>query len=178
MANARMSDALYFEDLHVGDSWRSRARTITETDVVNFACLTGDFDPLHVDHEFARESPFGKPIAHGLLGLSFVAGLGSHSPAVKTVAFLGIQKWEFLRPAHIGDTLHVVTEILELRPNGRRCGHVTWKRQLVNQAGSVVQSGVFETLVSLARCGQQRRDAAAAHATKPAPHAAAEKFVR
>ena len=74
----------WFEDVSPGDCWRSSARTITETDVVNFAGLTGDFNPLHVDHHFARSTPFGRPIAHGLLGLSLLAGLGSTSRALAT----------------------------------------------------------------------------------------------
>lgn len=146
-----MSDRLYFDDLEVGDKWTSQGRTITETDVVNFAGLTGDYDPLHVNREHAANTPFGKPIAHGLLGLSFVAGLGSHSPSVATLAFVSIQNWEFRRPAHIGDTVHVRTEVLEKKPNGRRCGSVTWKRELINNEGLVVQKGVFETLVSTKR---------------------------
>ena len=83
-----MSDILYFDQLSVGDSWRSRGRTITETDVVNFAALTGDFEPLHVDAEYAATAPYGQRIAHGLLGLSYLAGLTLDSPAVRTVAFI------------------------------------------------------------------------------------------
>lgn len=143
-----MAGALRFEDLHVGDRWESPRRTVTESDIVNFACLTGDFDPLHVDHEFARQSPFGKPIAHGLLGLSWVAGLASHYPLVETAAFVSIKSWEFLKPIFVGDTLRVVNEITEVRPNGRRRGAVVWKRTLVNQSGAVVQQGTFETLVT------------------------------
>lgn len=146
-----MSNLLYFEDLSVGDSWTSAARTITETDVVNFAGMTGDYDPLHVDHEYARQTPYRRPIAHGLLGLSLVAGLASHFPQVRTLAFVSIHKWEFRQPMFVGDTVHAVTEVLEKRPAGRRSGHITWKRQLVNQSGSVVQSGVFETLVELSQ---------------------------
>lgn len=143
-----MAGALRFEDLHVGDRWESPRRTVTESDIVNFACLTGDFDPLHVDHEFARQSPFRKPIAHGLLGLSWVAGLASNYPRVETAAFVCIKSWEFLKPIFIGDTLQVVNEVIDLRPNGRRRGYVVWKRTLVNQSGAIVQLGTFETLVT------------------------------
>ena len=145
-----MSAPLHFEDLNVGDTWQSRARTITETDVVNFACITGDFDPLHVDHPHAEESPFHKPIAHGLLGLSFMAGLSSTCPAVRTVAFVSLDQWKFLKPIYFGDTVRVLTEVVEKQPQGRRMGRITWKRQLVNQDGQVVQEGMLVTLVACA----------------------------
>lgn len=141
--------ALYFDELEVGDSWRSQGRTITECDIVSFAGLTGDFDPLHVDHEYARKTPFGKPIAHGLLGLSYLAGLGTHAPCVHTAVFVSIRNWEFLRPLRVGDTIYAVAEIIELAPKGRRRGLVTWKRYLENQHGETVQSGIFETLVEV-----------------------------
>lgn len=143
-------DRLHFEDLQVGDSWESQARTITETDIVNFACLTGDFDPLHVDHEAAAQTPFGRPIAHGLLGLAYLAGLSTHAPNVETVAFLGIKDWNFLKPILVGDTVHVMTRVAATGSSGRRRGRVTWHRELVNQAGEVVQSGTFETAVAAA----------------------------
>ena len=139
---------LFFEDLKIGDHWESRARTVTESDIVNFACITGDFDPLHVDHEFAKQGPFRKPIAHGLLGISLVAGLGSNFPAVNTLAFIAVRGWAFLRPIYVGETVHVVNEVESLQPKGRRGGQVIWKRQLLNHAGEVLQSGQFETLVA------------------------------
>jgi acyl dehydratase len=141
-------EPLYLDDLKVGDCWKSRARTITETDIVNFSCLTGDFDPLHVDHEYAEKSPFGKPVAHGLLGLSFLAGLSSNAPAVHTVAFVSIREWSFHQPIFVGDTVHVVTEVVELSSKSKRRGPVIWKRQLVKQSGEAVQSGMFETIVA------------------------------
>jgi 3-hydroxybutyryl-CoA dehydratase len=153
----RMNQLLYFEHLRVGDVWASPRRTITETDVVNFAGMSGDYDPLHMDHEFARQTPYRRPIAHGLLGLSLVAGLSSTAPQVRTLAFVSVQNWEFRQPMFIGDTVHVVTEVLEKRPGGRRCGNVVWKRQLVNQSDSVIQSGTFETLVALAQPLNGRR---------------------
>lgn len=142
-----MSEPLYFEDLQVGDRWVSQGRTVTEADIVNFAGLTGDYDPLHVDHQHAANSPFKRPIAHGLLGLSWVAGLGSHSPRAKTKAFLAVLEWEFVRPTYPGDTVHVVTEVVTAEPRGRRSGQVTWRRQLVNHEDVVVQTGLFQTLV-------------------------------
>ncbi len=167
-----MFQTMYFDDLQIGDSWKSRARTITETDVVNFAGMTGDYDPLHVDHEFARQTPFGRPIAHGLLGLSMLAGLSSTCPAVHTKAFLGLRDWEFLRPIFIGDTVHAETKVVDLNATSRRHGRVTWERALVNQAGDVVQKGIFETLVCTSRVKTRRDDAA----DRPAPHVPAREL--
>ena len=152
-----MSGEFYFEDVVIGDRWTSRARTITEADVIGFAGLTGDFDPLHVDHEFAKRSPFGRPIVHGLLGLSFAAGLSSQCPAMNTLAFVAVREWRFLGPAFVGDTVHAVTEVVDKQANGRRSGRIIWKRQLVNQKGEVIQSGIFETLVALRESRGRRK---------------------
>ena len=143
-----MTDPIWFEQIDVGLKWRSQRRTVTETDIVNFACMTGDFNPLHVDYVHAAQSTFGRPIAHGLLGLSWVAGIGSHHPNVQTLAFVGIRDWKFLKPVYAGDTVHVETEVIEIQPSGRRAGKVAWLRQLVNQEDAIVQQGVFDTLVA------------------------------
>ncbi len=143
-----MPEHLYFEDLKRGDRWVSPARTVSEADVMDFAQLTGDFNPLHVDEEFARRSPFGRPIAHGLLGLSFVAGLASNSPLVHTVAFLSVHDWRFLKPLYFDDRVHVVTEVINTESQGRKRGRVIWQRSLVNQRGETVQRGQTETLVA------------------------------
>lgn len=173
-----MTKPLFFENLAVGDRWQSRARTITETDVVNFAGITGDYDPLHVDHEYARQSPFGKPIAHGILGLAFVAGLGSNFPAVNSIAFVGIRNWEFLKPAFIGDTVHAVNEIVKLTDKGRKRGLVTWHRQLINQNAEVIQQGIFETLVAKSTERIARVDRAEIERTNAKPHAPPRKRSR
>ena len=116
--------------------------------MVGFAGLSGDFNPLHVDHEAARRSPFGKPVAHGLLGLAIASGLASHSPRVATLAFLGILEWKFLHPIAFGDTIHVLSRVVALEPRSRgRRGVVTWHRRLINQAGAIVQEGTTQTLV-------------------------------
>lgn len=173
-----MSEPLHFEELRVGDCWRSRARTITETDIVNFAGITGDFDPLHVDHEAAAASPFGRPIAHGLLGLSFVAGLSSYYPSVQTAAFIAIRNWEFMLPLFVGDTVHVVNSIIEIEASGRRHGRVVWERRLVNQKDEVVQKGTLETLVATRKGRLRRRDEAAVPEGQPSPHTSIREFSR
>ena len=142
-------DSLWFDDVEVGQKWLSPARTLTEGDVVNFASMTGDYNPLHVDHDYAAKSIYRKPIAHGLLGLSWVAGLGSTSPLMQTLAFTSVKQWEFLLPIYFGDTVHVVTRCLAKTPKGKKSGQIVWERQLVNQKDQVVQQGQFETLVSI-----------------------------
>jgi acyl dehydratase len=138
---------LTFEALDLGQTWTSAPRVVTEDDVMEFARLTGDFDPLHVDEEYAGQSPFGRRIAHGLLGLSFAAGLCSDCPRTATAAFVAVREWRFLRPVYFGDQVHAVTEVADKRYRGRRHGLVTWTRRLINQDGEIVQEGTFETLV-------------------------------
>ena len=141
-------EPLAFEQLNVGDKWTSADRTVATADLQSFADLTGDHDPLHSDAEFAANGPFGKPVAHGLLGLSLLAGLSSSAPAVLTAALVDIQGWSFIKPIFVGDVVRAVTEIIDLKPKGRRHGEVHWYRQLINQKGEKVQDGILVTLVS------------------------------
>jgi 3-hydroxybutyryl-CoA dehydratase len=139
---------LGFDDLAIGDEWESPRRTVTEADVVNFAGISGDFNPIHVDHDEAARGPFRKPIAHGLLGLAIVSGLTSQHPRVDTLAFLCILEWKFLQPIAFGDTIHVVSSVAGLEPRARgRRGVVTWRRRVVNQRGETLQEGSTQTLV-------------------------------
>ena len=149
--------ALCYDDVQVGDRWTSPARTVTETDIVNFACLSGDFNPLHVDYEFAKNTMFGKPIAHGLLVFSISTGLTNAWPRMRTVAFLSIREWHFRKPVFAGDTVHVVTEVVDKESRGRgRRGSITWRRQIINQAGDVVQEGMTQTLVEMRDAGSEQ----------------------
>jgi len=140
-----------FDDVQPGQRWVSQGRTVTQSDVSQFASMTGDFNPLHVDHDYAAKSPYRQPIAHGLLGLSWVAGLGSTAPLMKTVAFTSVRSWEFLAPIFFGDTVHVETVCLEKSNRGRKTGQIVWDRKLVNQKGQTVQHGQFETLVAVGK---------------------------
>src|SRR5262245_45637679 len=137
------SQHLFFDDVEVGQQWESLGRTITEADIVNFAGLSGDFNPIHIDHEFARTTPFRRPIAHGLLVFSIGSGLGVNTPPMRTLAWLEIREWHFRGPIFIGDTIRVRSSVTAKEPRSRgRRGIVTWQRQIANQEGKVVQEGV------------------------------------
>ena len=137
---------LYLEDINVGDRWLSEWRKITAEDVSDFALLTGDDDPLH--RPGSDESPFGEPVAHGLLGLSVLAGLSSDRPNAATLALVGISDWQFEAPIFFDDDVQVLTVIEEIQQHGRRAGRVTWVRRLLNQHGKVVQCGRIVSLVA------------------------------
>ena len=138
---------LFFDDVEVGQQWDSLGRTVTETDVVTYAGLSGDFNPIHMDHEFAKSTAYRKPIAHGLLIWAISSGLGMQSPPMRTLAFVGVRDWQFKLPVYIGDTIHVKTKILEKeeRSRGRR-GLITWIRTISNQEDKTVQEGTITDL--------------------------------
>ena len=139
---------LYFDDVEVGQEWESFGRTITEADIVQFAGVSGDFNPIHMDHEFARTTVFRRPIAHGLLVFSIGSGLGVAFPPMRTLALLKFHEWHFREPVFPGDTIRVQGRVLQKEARGRgRRGEITWQRRIVNQQGKVVQEGLVVTLV-------------------------------
>jgi 3-hydroxybutyryl-CoA dehydratase len=149
-------DPLYFEELEVGREWESPVRTITEADIAEFAALTGDDQPIHMDEEFAKRTPFQRRIAHGLLGLSIASGLVIRTPPMHTQAFLGLREWNFRAPIFIGDSIRVLVRVREkeLRGRGRR-GAVTWMVTVLNQDGRVVQEGTTATLIECSAIGRE-----------------------
>jgi len=139
----------YFEEFSLGESFTTRARTITEADIVAFAGLSGDFNPLHTDEEFARKTPFKKRIAHGLLGLSVQSGLaqGLGIGEGTTLAFLGLA-WNFKAPIFIGDTIHVVQTVEEMRETSKpERGIIVFGCRVVNQRGEEVQAGTKTLMI-------------------------------
>lgn len=139
---------LYFDDLELNAEYRSAARTITQADIVAFAGFSGDFNPIHIDHEFAKTTPFRRPIAHGFGVFGIASGLGTHAPATRTVALLRVDRWLFTAPVFVGDTIHMISRVHEkaLKGRGRR-GEVVWHRRILNQDDKVVQEGHMTTLV-------------------------------
>lgn len=159
------TELLFFENLSVGDVWYSAWRDVTGDDVAEFAVLTGDDDPLHTSA--AADSPFGRPVAHGLLGLSLMAGLSSQAPKVATLALTEISDWRFEKPIFFGDQVRVMTQVEAIAPHGRRAGRVVWMRQLLNQDDRVVQQGRIVSLVS--RGERLRKISGSGEASAPAP---------
>ncbi|HXG03344.1 MAG TPA: MaoC/PaaZ C-terminal domain-containing protein [Candidatus Binatia bacterium] len=138
----------YFEDIAIGEEYESPGRTVTETDIVLFAGLSGDYNVLHTDAEFMKKSIFGERIAHGLLGLAIQSGLFYRAgPAYATLAFLGL-RWKFKAPIKIGDTIRVRARVAAKRETGKPDrGIVVLERQVLNQRDEVVQEGETELMV-------------------------------
>ena len=112
-----------YADLHVGMSFRSPGRTITDADLVGFAGLTGDYSELHTSEVYAKNSQFGRRVAHGLLGLAYAHGLmwaRTGELRETAVAFLGINEWKFLGPIFVGDTIFVKAKQGLADPSGSR----------------------------------------------------------
>ncbi len=140
---------LYFEEFAQGQVIISPGRTITEADVVAFAGLSGDYNQLHTDAEFARETPYGQRIAHGLLGLAVASGLAARAGFIEgtTQAFVGLT-CKFKAPVLIGDTLHLRATVSKLRPMASMGGGmVVFAMEVLNQRGEVVQEGEWTLLM-------------------------------
>ncbi len=122
--------------LSIGDAAEFR-KTVSETDVYLFAGVTGDFNPLHVDEEYAKTTPFGSRVAHGPLTFALCAGLlGTELPGLGTVAVSN--QIDYLAPVFIGDTIRVRVEVAALDTERNRATMaVTW----TNQKGVEVAAG-------------------------------------
>ena len=137
----------YFDDFQLGDKMVFRGRTVTETDIVNFAALSGDWYPLHVDKEFARKSQFGERIAHGLLTLSIASGLIPFTD-MALIAFYGMDKVRFTAPTKIGDTIHAELEVADKQDKNEHSGIVTFRLSVKNQRGEDVVIGMLKDLLA------------------------------
>ena len=147
----------YWEDFDPGMRFVTRARTVTEADIVNFAGISGDWNPLHVDVEHAKAGPFGERIAHGMLGLTIASGLMQSLELYPDtlVAFLGLT-WRFRGPIKIGDTIHVEQTIAEKKEtkNPER-GILSIATQVVNQKGEAVQEGERQVMILRRKGGKK-----------------------
>jgi acyl dehydratase len=140
---------MFFEEFEVGQVFKSRGRTVTEADIVNFAGLSGDYNPLHTDEEFAKKTIFGKRIAHGMLGLTISTGLSQRLGILDDtiMAFLGLE-WSFRAPIFIGDTVHLEQTVKSKRETSKPDrGIIVFESKLINQNGESVQEGSRTVMV-------------------------------
>jgi acyl dehydratase len=139
----------YYEEFEIGEELISPGRTVTESDIVSFAGLTGDYNPLHTNKEYAKDSIYKGRIAHGLLGLSFVSGLVTRIGVFDgtVMGFLGLE-WKFTGPIYIGDTIHFKMRIIEKRETSKPDrGILIREVDLVNQNEEVVQKGTMTIMI-------------------------------
>lgn len=139
---------LYFEDLEVGATWETRGRTITEADLVTYAGLSGNFESIHMDEEFARATSFGSRLAHGPLVLDIAIGLGNlDGPRMATLAGTELH-CRFLKPVKIGDTIHVRWMIEDkVLDEARARGRIVSRLDVYNQREELVQEAHLVRLV-------------------------------
>jgi len=138
----------YFDDFPLDEEYVSAGRTITETDLVMFSGLSGDFNQIHSDAEFAKGTPFGARIAHGLLILSIASGLAARLGVIEgtAIAFLGLS-WKFSKPVFIGDTIRVTMKAVKKRAVSPEAGIVVTEVSVLNQKNEVVESGEWTVMV-------------------------------
>jgi acyl dehydratase len=134
---------MFFEDFSVDQVIETPRRTITSTDIVNFACLSGDFNGIHSDFEYCKTTPYGEPIAHAPLVYAIMGGL-QYASGVNDgtlLGLLGIDEWRMKQPVKHGDTLHMRSIVISKRETSKTDrGIVSFKREFVNQNGDVVQN--------------------------------------
>jgi acyl dehydratase len=143
--------ALYFEDFKVGMEFITPGRTISEADVVMFSGISGDYNEIHTNEEFAKQTRFGTRLVHGVFGLSIVTGLMGRTGVFEgtALAMLEIKNWKFVKPIYINDTLYTKFTITETRKSQSNpsVGIVNRYFELINQHQEVVQKGEIPVMV-------------------------------
>lgn len=138
-------------DLNVSDYFLSATRTVSESDIFDFAGLTSDFNELHTSIVFANNTTFGKRIAHGLLILAIANGLYMRLGLFESSVFLGIENWKSTKPVFIGDTIQLKLTIVDKRvtKNGKQA-IIGMRYDVLNQDGVVVAEGKFNRMIKIA----------------------------
>jgi len=144
-----MANELYFDEINVADKGISPAYTFTEARINAYAELSGDFTPVHIDEEYAKKTPFGTRVAHGLIGLSVADGLKTQSDYCFQPGMSLGWEWSFVAPIKIGDACHVEFYVESVRKSNSRPGWgiVIVPVELINQRGEVVQKGQHRVMV-------------------------------
>lgn len=143
---------LYFEEFEVGVTMRTRGRTITEADLMQFAALTGDFNPMHTDAEYCKTSFMGQRVAHGMLTASYAIGQAYQLGILErtVLGFRGLEM-KFSAPVYIGDTIHAELQVTATKASKRlNGGAVILAIRIIKQDGKIVQKGSL-TLLMMSR---------------------------
>lgn len=150
MSKAR---GLTFDEFEIGTKYISQGRTVTEADVVAFAGLSGDFNPLHIDAEFGKTTPFGQRIAHGMLVVAMATGMAQWTGVFEgtTIALIE-QVIRYKGAVKFGDTIHLELEVLEMKETSKPDrGVVRFAARVRNQQGEVVVDAEWVTLMKRGR---------------------------
>jgi acyl dehydratase len=140
----------YFEEFFVGQKIVTEKHTMTEDEIMTFARLTGDDNRIHTDPEFSKTTPFGRQIAHGLLGLSIASGLAWQTGLMDgtVMAFREVRDWKFVKPLFINDTFYTELETTETKALPRiGGGSVTITLEIKNQNDEVCHRGTWVVLI-------------------------------
>ena len=141
-----------YDELEAGERFVTNGRTVTESDVVMFAALSGDTHPQHTDADWAAAGRFGERIAHGMLVLSYAVGLMPFEPE-RVVALRRVSDAAFKRPVRIGDTIHVDSELTDKRELDPEHGLVTCRWRILNGSGTLVARATVEVVWRRERVG-------------------------
>ncbi len=145
-----IKENMLFEDIEIGETFRSGTRTITKKDILDFAAVTGDDHPLHVDEDFCREAGYDSLIAHGLFSVALMEGLKNKLKVYErtSIGSLGWDGIKFMKPLFPGDTVHLeVTFSKKRRSSKPKRGVVSEEIKLINQNGDVLTRGEHITLL-------------------------------
>ena len=144
-----MTRGLTFDQFEEGAAFASPARTVTEADVVAFAGLSGDFNPLHTDATFAAATPFGERIAHGMLIAAMATGMANWTGIFEgTTLALIEQLIQYKGAVKFGDTVHLKLTVAEKKPTSKPDrGVVVFATQVINQDGQAVLDGKWTLMM-------------------------------
>lgn len=135
------SASKWFEDWTLGERLSTHGRTVTEADIVNFAGITGDINPLHLDAVYAAGTRYGQRLPHGQLLFVLALGLAERVIAPlfhdSIVAFAGVDRLRFIRPVFIGDTIRLERRVHALEPRDAATGMLVFDDQVLKQDGAV-----------------------------------------
>jgi acyl dehydratase len=140
-----------FDELLVGDTQKTRGRTITEADIVNWCALTGDWFYPHVDQVAAERSMFGQRVVPGIMVYAVGTGLGVPADSTTILANYGADSLRYTKPTWIGDTINLRIEVLEKEDRDAKTGVVTYRWDIENQNGDTVCASQLKILTAKER---------------------------